>query len=87
QDVAVRVDPFVERAHIRPGDDHGPEMIAVALVHPDAPHAAYLHGRQLGYTDRSWLRCQTTVILGFWVARLRDAHHRRSEPAPYLRRR
>ncbi|GAA2733449.1 hypothetical protein [Streptomyces nogalater] len=42
-------------------------MIAVALVYPDAPHAAaYLHGRQLGYTDRGWLRCQTTTILGVW---------------------
>ncbi|MEU9321472.1 hypothetical protein [Streptomyces sp. NPDC048295] len=67
QDIAVRVGPFVERAHTRPGDDHGPDMIAVALVHPDTPHAAaYLHGRQLRYTDRGWLRCQTTAILGFW---------------------
>jgi hypothetical protein len=67
QDIAVRVGPFIERAHTRPGDDHGPEMIAVALVHPDTPHAAaYLHGRQLGYTDRGWLRCETTAILGLW---------------------
>jgi hypothetical protein len=67
QDVAVRVGPFIERAHPRPGDDHGTEMIAVALVHPDTPHAAaYLHGRQLGYTDRGWLRCETTAILGVW---------------------
>ncbi|WP_372412037.1 hypothetical protein [Streptomyces luteireticuli] len=67
QDIAVRVGPFVERAHPRPGDDHGTEMIAVALVHPDTPHAAaYLHGRQLGYTDRGWLRCETTAILGTW---------------------
>ncbi|MGW0143637.1 hypothetical protein [Streptomyces calvus] len=67
QDVAVRIGPFVERAHPRPGDDHGPEMIAVALVHPDTPHAAaYLHGHQLGYTDRGWLRCETTAILGAW---------------------
>ncbi|MDQ1013395.1 hypothetical protein QFZ82_007963 [Streptomyces sp. V4I23] len=42
-------------------------MIAVALVHPDTPHAAaYLHGRQLGYTDRGWLCCETTAILGTW---------------------
>ncbi|MCX4970990.1 hypothetical protein OHA98_40975 [Streptomyces sp. NBC_00654] len=40
QDIAVRVGPFVERAHTRPGDDHGPDLIAVALVHPDTPHAA-----------------------------------------------
>nr|MDT0521319.1 hypothetical protein [Streptomyces sp. DSM 41633] len=67
QDVAVRVGPFIERAHTRPGDDHGTETIAVALVHPDTPHgAAYLHGRQLGYTDRGWLRCETTAILGSW---------------------
>ncbi|RCH65506.1 hypothetical protein DT019_27330 [Streptomyces sp. SDr-06] len=67
RDIAVRVGPFIERAHTRPGDDHGPDMIAVALVHPDTPHAsAYLHGRQLGYTGRGWLRCETTSILGFW---------------------
>ncbi len=67
QDIAVRIGPFVERAHPRPGDDHGPEMIAVALVHPDTPHAAaYLQGRQLGYTNRGWLRCETTAILGLW---------------------
>ncbi|MFJ2745868.1 hypothetical protein ACIO3O_40125 [Streptomyces sp. NPDC087440] len=67
QDVAVRVGPFVERAHVRPGDDRGPEVIAVALVHPDTPHAvAYLHGRQLGYIGRGWLRCETAAILGVW---------------------
>ncbi|MEU9083410.1 hypothetical protein [Streptomyces sp. NPDC048357] len=67
QDVAVRVGPFIERAHTRPGDDHGTETIAIALVHPDSGHAAgYLHGRQLGYTDRGWLRCETTAILGAW---------------------
>ncbi|MFZ3475972.1 hypothetical protein ACODT4_44070 [Streptomyces sp. 2.9] len=66
-DIAVRIGPFVERAHTRPGDDHGPDMIAVTLVHPDTPHAhAYLHGRQLGYADRGWLRCQTSAILGTW---------------------
>ncbi|MFD5882910.1 hypothetical protein [Streptomyces yangpuensis] len=27
---------------------------------------AYLHSRQLGYTDRGWLRCETTTILGPW---------------------
>ncbi|MEU4655054.1 hypothetical protein AB0G32_14140 [Streptomyces sp. NPDC023723] len=42
-------------------------MIAVTLVHPGTPHAgAYLHGRQLGYTERGWLRCKTTEILGVW---------------------
>ncbi|MEU2440146.1 hypothetical protein ABZ595_28785 [Streptomyces rubradiris] len=67
RDIAVRVGPFVERAHPRPGDDHDPDMIAVALVHPDTPHAgAYLHGHQLGYTDRGWLRCETSAILGSW---------------------
>ncbi|MFF5881034.1 hypothetical protein ACIQ9M_34395 [Streptomyces californicus] len=67
QDIAVRVGPFVERAQTRPGDDHGPDLIAVTLVHPDTPHAgAYLYGRQLGYTGRDWLRCPTTSIVGFW---------------------
>ncbi|MET8615867.1 hypothetical protein [Streptomyces misionensis] len=67
RDIAVRIGPFIERAHTRPGDDHGPDMIAVALVHPDTPHAgAYLHGRQLGYTNRDWLRCNTSAIIGFW---------------------
>ncbi|MEU7649914.1 hypothetical protein [Streptomyces huasconensis] len=67
RDIAVRVGAFIERAYTRPGDDHGPDMIAVALVHPDTPHVgAYLHGRQLGYTERGWLRCKTSAILGFW---------------------
>ncbi|MFH9426313.1 hypothetical protein [Streptomyces sp. NPDC017529] len=67
QDVAVRIGPFIERAQPRPGDDHGTDMIAVALVHPDTPHAgAYLHRRQLGYTERGWLRCETTAIIGTW---------------------
>ncbi|MFJ6393953.1 hypothetical protein ACIQJT_40980 [Streptomyces sp. NPDC091972] len=67
QDIAVRVGPFLERAQPRPGDDHGPDLIAVALRHPDTPHAAaYLHGHQLGYTNRGWLRCETSKILGIW---------------------
>ncbi|MFF7954061.1 hypothetical protein [Streptomyces griseorubiginosus] len=67
QHVAVQVGPFIERAHPRPGDDHGPDLIAVSLVHPDTPHAAaYLHGHQLGYTGRGWLRCETAAILGIW---------------------
>ncbi|MEW2458839.1 hypothetical protein [Streptomyces albus] len=67
RDISLRIGPFVERAQTRPGDDHGPDMIAVALVHPDTPHAsAYLHGHQLGYTERGWLRCETAAILGFW---------------------
>ncbi|MCX4673636.1 hypothetical protein OG453_44580 [Streptomyces sp. NBC_01381] len=67
QDVALRVGPFVERAHPRPGDDHGPDLIAVALIHPDTPQAAaYLQGRKLGYTGRGWLRCETAAILGVW---------------------
>ncbi|GAB1333304.1 hypothetical protein [Streptomyces sennicomposti] len=49
RDIAVRVGPFIERAHTRPGDDHGPDTIAVVLVHADTPHAgAYLHGRTPG---------------------------------------
>ncbi|MFJ8229653.1 hypothetical protein ACIQ9E_06780 [Streptomyces sp. NPDC094448] len=67
RDVAVRVGPFIERAHARPGDDHGPDLIAVTLVHPDTPHAAaYLHGHQLGYTGKGWLRCEATAILDTW---------------------
>ncbi|MFF8960781.1 hypothetical protein [Streptomyces sp. NPDC014894] len=67
RDIAVRIGPFIERAHPRPGDDHGPDVIAVALVHPDTGHAAaYLHGRRLRYTERGWLRCETSAILGFW---------------------
>ncbi|MCZ4098038.1 hypothetical protein [Streptomyces sp. H39-C1] len=66
-DIAVRVGPFIERAHPRPGDDHGTELIAVILVHPDTGHAAAHHyGHQLGYTSRGWLRCETTAILGTW---------------------
>lgn len=63
QDVAVRVGPFVERAHTRPGDDHGPDLIAVALVHPDTPHAAVYAHR---YSRKGWLRCETSKILGVW---------------------
>ncbi|MFF7566597.1 hypothetical protein ACFZB4_42405 [Streptomyces pseudovenezuelae] len=67
QDIAVRVGPFLERAQPRLGDDHGPDLIAVALRHPDTPHAAaHLHGHQLGYTNRGWLRCETSKILGIW---------------------
>ncbi|MFI5808372.1 hypothetical protein [Streptomyces sp. NPDC051561] len=67
RDVAVRVGPFVERAHPRPGDDCDPEVIAVSLGHPDTgTAAAYLHGHQLGYIGRGWLRCETTAILGTW---------------------
>ncbi|WP_331762380.1 hypothetical protein OG612_45265 (plasmid) [Streptomyces sp. NBC_01527] len=63
QDVAIRVGQFIERAHTRPGDDHGPDLIAVALVHPDTPHAAaYAHR----YTSKGWLRCETNTILGVW---------------------
>ncbi|MEW2068284.1 hypothetical protein [Streptomyces sp. NPDC007346] len=67
QDIAVRVGPFIERAHPRPGDNHGTEAIAVALVHPDTGHAAaYLHGHQLGYNRKGWLRCEIPAILGTW---------------------
>ncbi|WP_019074413.1 hypothetical protein [Streptomyces hokutonensis] len=76
QDIAVRVGPFMERAHPRPGDDHGPDLIAVSLVHPDTPHAAaYLHGHQLGYTGKGWLRCETDKILGLWNPALTPLTH------------
>ncbi|MEU8764785.1 hypothetical protein [Streptomyces sp. NPDC048659] len=62
---AVRIGPFIERARPRPGDGHGTEMLAVALVHPDAPNAAaHRHGHDLGYNGWGWLRCETTAILG-----------------------
>ncbi|WP_369384069.1 hypothetical protein [Streptomyces sp. cg36] len=67
RDIAVRVGPFIERAQTRPGDDHGPDLIAVTLVHPDTPHTgASRHGRRLGYTHHDWLRCPTSAITGCW---------------------
>uniref|UniRef100_UPI002F916BEA hypothetical protein n=1 Tax=Streptomyces sp. NBC_01562 TaxID=2975879 RepID=UPI002F916BEA len=62
QDLAVRVGPFVERAHPRPGDDHGTDIIAVALQHPGGSYTPYgARYRKLG-----WLRCETDKILGAW---------------------
>lgn len=58
-DIAVRIGPFVERAHPRPGDDHGPTAIAVALVPPN--------GRRHPPRPRyGWLRCETRLIIGVW---------------------
>ncbi|MCZ4125760.1 hypothetical protein [Streptomyces sp. H39-S7] len=62
QDVAVRVGPFIERAHTRPGDDHGPDIIAVALQHPSGSYAPYADR----YRKLGWLRCETATILGVW---------------------
>ncbi|MFJ8376979.1 hypothetical protein ACIQ9I_36185 [Streptomyces sp. NPDC094461] len=62
QDIAVRVGPFIERAHTRPGDDHGRDIIAVALQHPGGSYTPY-GGR---YRKLGWLRCETTAILGVW---------------------
>ncbi|WP_331720714.1 hypothetical protein [Streptomyces sp. NBC_01174] len=60
-DIAVRVGPFIERAHTRPGDDHG-DIIAVALQHPGRSYSPYgPRSRKLG-----WLRCETAKILGLW---------------------
>ncbi|MEU5234043.1 hypothetical protein AB0G82_32920 [Streptomyces anulatus] len=62
QALAVRVGPYIERAHTRPGDDHGPDLIAVTLENPGGPYAPYgARHRKLG-----WLRCETTRILGVW---------------------
>ncbi|GLW03834.1 hypothetical protein [Streptomyces lavendulae] len=81
RDIAVRIGPFIERAHPRPGDDHGTETIAVALVHPDAPNAAaHRHGHDLGYTDRGWLRCETTAILGAWQPAYAMLTHAAAKP-------
>ncbi|MFJ3505044.1 hypothetical protein [Streptomyces sp. NPDC090135] len=60
QDVAIRVGPFIERTRIRPGDDHGPDIVAITLQHPDGPHALYADR----YRTRGWLRCETTRIIG-----------------------
>ncbi|WP_405657937.1 hypothetical protein OG379_00180 [Streptomyces sp. NBC_01166] len=61
-DIAVRVGPFIERAQTRPGDDHGPDIIAVALQHPGRQYTHYgEHYRKIG-----WLRCETTKMLGLW---------------------
>ncbi|MGW2892304.1 hypothetical protein ACWDDN_44820 [Streptomyces griseoruber] len=81
RDIAVHVARVVERAHPRPGDDHGPDLIAISLVHPDTPYAAaYLHGHQLGYTGKGWLRCETDQILG----PRHPASHRSPTPRPGL---
>ncbi|MFD3932627.1 hypothetical protein [Streptomyces sp. NPDC058614] len=62
EDIAVRVGPFVERAHPRPGDDHGPDLIAIALQHPGGSYTPY--GDR--YRRLGWLRCETDKILGMW---------------------
>ncbi|MGW7645235.1 hypothetical protein [Streptomyces bobili] len=62
QDIAVRVGPFVERAHPRTGDDHGLDVSPVALQHPSGSYLPY--GER--YRKLGWLRCETTTILGAW---------------------
>ncbi|MGW5609386.1 hypothetical protein ACWEWI_25440 [Streptomyces sp. NPDC003753] len=58
----MSVGPFTERAHTRPGDDHGPDVITVALQNPGVPYTPYgARYRKLG-----WLRCETDKILGLW---------------------
>ena len=74
QDIAVRVGPFVERAHTRPGDDHGPDVIAVALVHPGTQLLGTTHvaeGAEVGPNTRltdtavgEGARVDNTVALG-----------------------
>ena len=56
QDIAVRVGPFVERAHPRTDDDHGPDVLAVALQHPSGSYTPYgQRYRKLGVgSRRSW---------------------------------
>lgn len=70
EDVAVRVGPFIERGHPRPGDDHGPDVFALALVHPDTPHAPY--DRRY---NRGWLRCERRLIFGAWHSAYRVLTH------------
>lgn len=71
QDAAVRVGPFIERVCPRPGDDHGPDLIAVCLEHPDYPYTPYPHR----YTRKGWLRCETAAILGVWNPAYRMLTH------------
>ncbi|MEU0703406.1 hypothetical protein ABZ513_21680 [Streptomyces bacillaris] len=40
---AARIGRFVERAQTCPGDDHGPDLIAVTLVHLSTPGGRDLH--------------------------------------------
>ncbi|GAA3163712.1 hypothetical protein [Streptomyces ramulosus] len=62
QDIAVRIGAFIERAHTRPGDDHGTDLIAIALQHPGGPYTPY----SSRYRRSGWLRCETAKILGAW---------------------
>lgn len=57
EDVAVQIGPFIERGRPRPGDDHGPTALAVALVDPQDG------GRPIG---TGWLRCDRQLIIGAW---------------------
>ncbi|MEV7275178.1 hypothetical protein ACIQIG_33760 [Streptomyces bacillaris] len=41
----------------------GPDIIAVALEHPDGPHTP----RGAAYRRLGWLRCPTETILGLWT--------------------
>ncbi|MGP3777069.1 hypothetical protein ACTWJ8_40175 (plasmid) [Streptomyces sp. SDT5-1] len=75
QDIAIHVGNFVERAQTRPGDDHGTDQIAVALVHPDTPYAPVVGRGETGYTERGWLRCPTTAIIGIWQSPYRPRTH------------
>lgn len=63
QPLAVRVGASVERARPRPGDTEGPDVIAIALEHPDGPHTP----RGAAYRRIGWLRCPTATILGLWT--------------------
>ncbi|MFE3770875.1 hypothetical protein [Streptomyces sp. NPDC059122] len=38
---------------------HNPDVIALALQHPDDPYGDR-------YTQKGWLRCETRLILGTW---------------------
>ncbi|MDX2521652.1 hypothetical protein PV355_42105 [Streptomyces stelliscabiei] len=71
QDIAVRVGPWIERARTRPGDDHGPDIIAVALQHPGGSYTPY--GER--YRRLGWLRCETDKILGVWNSAFASLTH------------
>ncbi|MFI8287447.1 hypothetical protein ACIF84_30915 [Streptomyces albidoflavus] len=63
EDIAVRVGPYVERAHIRPGDRADEYHVVVALEHPHGSRAPYLDR----YLPTGWLRCPTTQVIGTWT--------------------
>ncbi|MFD7709362.1 hypothetical protein ACFV6E_30265 [Streptomyces sp. NPDC059785] len=65
QDIAVKVGPFLERARTRPGTTTAPTGSPSPWSTP-TPRTQRPTSTAAGsaYTDRGWLRCETTEILG-----------------------